>query len=232
MTAFNFGGRTYSREALDAIYDFAIETNTPFDWWFTLGFGESTLNVNAVGDGGDSVNIFQGNRVHGDVWDTWRGVDGLSRLMAYMWGNRWEAWWTRFGAWAGWIGTIQLPDPATLPKVFYQGREVPIDPRVPLRGRAAYLYFGWPMYQGSTRPTWERACQVESEATALALYYAEKRCEWTQPPSDAETIATLRAALLDTRRGLIERMHENQVTHGLMVEGIDNVFKRLAAPPL
>jgi hypothetical protein len=186
MTDFFYAGRRFTREVLDEIWDFGQEVDCAWDWLLMLGYGESGLNEHARHDGGLGGGVFGVyTKVHGGQPEDWMGVEGTRRSMREMWyaDGRWAREWRRFGGWSGWLGSAQLPDENALPSVIDGGRVLPADPRAePRYGRTAYLYHAWPRYQGSIRPTWERALQVEAYASLLAVAYAETRGGTLPPP--------------------------------------------------
>jgi hypothetical protein len=198
VSTFIYAGRSFTREALDAVWDFTDRTRTPPDWWLCLAEGESGLNEEADHDGdlgGGYFGIY--TPVHGGTPADWKGVEGVTRSMERMWfaDGRWAANFARFGGWNGWLGRATLPHDSTLPPVIYQGRAEPVDPAVPYRGRAAYLYHAWPRYQGSRRPTWARCLEVEAFASALAVAFAEDRAARRAHPPPAPVVCHERELL-------------------------------------
>jgi hypothetical protein len=180
VTDLVYAGQTFNRDSLDVIYAFAQETNTPFDWWFCLGYGESGLDDQETrGDGGRSRGVFQVyTPLHGLPPHGWLGPEGTRAAMEYLWQDRWWRFWRLAGgedAWLTWTGQAPVASYFLTQPVEYQGKVVPPEAGVPVIGRAAALYWWWPHFQGSTRPTWERACAVEAMGTAIALYYLETR---------------------------------------------------------
>ena len=209
MTLF-YAGRTYNRESLDVIYEFAQDTNTPFDWWCCLGYGESGLNDQEVhGDGGLSRGVFQVyTPVHGLPPHGWLGPEGTRAAMRHLWQNRWRHYWELAGgdsAWLTWTGQREVARYFLTRPVYDQGRILPPDPCAPPVGRAAALYWWWPHFQGSIRPSWRRACEVEAMGTAVALYYLETRSrDQGQDPRLPHLVGALDVARQEVRAAVQE----------------------------
>lgn len=213
-----YGGIAVAREGLDIVAEEAARIDLPAALLVALAYGESSFIVdwpggNWRGDGGQSVNWYQVNRIHPGWPDRYLGYEGIRSSIRLMSG-RWRDTFAACGGWRAYAGLAPVPDEASLPPP--PDTRVPLDPTAPRLGRAAFLYHWWPRAQGSIRPTWPRALVVDAVGSAVWEYYQDLRLSERR---DADTRLPHLIGALD-----VARTEVRQATAEL-----DAIRQRLAA---
>lgn len=132
----------YPAALIDVIVQGAQRHGLPPLLLLALGLGESSLNPEAVGDGGQSFGVFQIHvPAHGGPPGRWTGIPGTKaaiELMAPRWRNAWAA----RGGRAAWEAQPE-----------------------------AFLLGWWPAAQGSIQPAAGRVYEVLRDAGAIWTAY-------------------------------------------------------------